>query len=142
MAQAKNGNTVKLHVTGKLEDGTVFATSADSTPIEFTLGQGQVLPGIEQAAEGMATGETKTIEVPCEQAYGPRRDDLTHRIPKDRLPGDLAFEVGQRLQIDQTNGDTITASVVEVTDETITIDANHPLAGQNLTFDIEMLEIV
>ena len=142
MTQARNGNTVKLSVTGKLEDGTVFAASNESAPIEFTLGEGQVLPGIEEAAEGMAAGETKTVQVPAEQAYGARRDDLMQEIPREYLPEDLSPEVGQRLQIEQTNGDNVTASVIEVTQESITIDANHPLAGQDLTFDIEMLEIV
>ncbi len=142
MTQARNGNKVKLHFTGKLDDGTVFASSSDSAPIEFTVGDGKVLPGLEEAVAGMAVGESKTVKVLSEQAYGPRRDDLTQEIPRDRLPADLAPEVGQRLRIEQTNGETVTASVAAVTDETITLDANHPLAGQDITLDLEMVEIM
>lgn len=142
MTQAQTGNTVKLHVTGKLEDGTVFATSADSKPIEFTLGEGQVLPGVEEAAEGMAVGESKTVKVQSEQAYGPRRDDLTQEIPLDKLPADMSPEVGQRLQIQQSTGETVSASVAAVTDESIIVDANHPLAGQDIVLDLEMVEIL
>lgn len=142
MTQAQTGNTVKLHVTGKLEDGTVFATSADSKPIEFTLGEGQVLPGVEEAAEGMAVGESKTVKLQPEQAYGPRRDDLTQEIPRDKLPADMSPEVGQRLQIQQATGETVSASVAAITDEAITVDANHPLAGQDIILDLEMVEIL
>ncbi len=141
MTQAKNGNKVKLHFTGKLDDGTVFATSVDSAPIEFTLGEGQVLPGIEEATEGMATGESKTVTIAAEQAYGPRRDDLKQEIPKDHLPDDLTPEVGQRLRIERIDGDPMVVSVAAVTDESITVDANHPLAGRDLTFDLEMVEV-
>lgn len=142
MTQAQTGNTVKLHVTGKLEDGTVFATSADSKPIEFTLGEGQVLPGVEEAAEGMAVGESKMVKLQPEQAYGPRRDDLTQEIPRDKLPADMSPEVGQRLQIQQATGETVSASVAAITDEAITVDANHPLAGQDIILDLEMVEIL
>ncbi|MBN1362046.1 MAG: peptidylprolyl isomerase [Sedimentisphaerales bacterium] len=141
MTQARTGNKVKLHFTGKLDDGTVFASSAESAPIEFTVGEGKVLPGLEEAVEGMAVGDAKTVTIPSEQAYGPRRDDLTQEIPRDRLPSDLSPEVGQRLRIEQTGGDTVLASVAAVTDETITIDANHPLAGQAITLELEMVEI-
>jgi peptidylprolyl isomerase len=142
MAQAQNGNKVKLHFTGKLDDGTVFATSADSKPIEFTLGQGQVLPGLEEAVEGMATGESKTVKILSEQAYGPRRDDLMQEIPNEHLPADLTPEVGQQLRIERTDGDPMIVSIAAVSDSAITIDANHPLAGRDLTFDLEMLEIL
>jgi peptidylprolyl isomerase len=142
MGQAKNGSKVKLHFTGKLDDGTVFATSTDSQPVEFTLGQNQVLPGLEEAVEGMATGESKTVKILSEQAYGQRREDLTQEIPKENLPADLAPEVGQRLRIDRPDGEPMIVSVAAVSDDAITIDGNHPLAGQDLTFDLEMIEIL
>jgi FKBP-type peptidyl-prolyl cis-trans isomerase 2 len=142
MTQAQSGNTVKLHFTGKLDDGTIFATSSDSEPIELTLGRGQILPGIERAVEGMASGESKTIKILSEQAYGPRRDDLTQEIPKEHLPVDLTPEVGQKLRIDRPDGDPMIVSIAAVSDTAITIDANHPLAGKDLTFDLEMVEIL
>ena len=142
MGQAKNGNKVKLHFTGKLDDGTVFASSADSEPIEFTLGQHEILPGLEEAVEGMAIGESRTVKISSEQAYGQRREDLTQEIPKEHLPADLAPEVGQRLRIDRPDGEPVLVSVAAVSDATITIDGNHPLAGQDLTFELEMVEIL
>ncbi len=142
MAHARTGNKVRLHFTGKLDDGTVFATSTDSEPIEFTLGQNQVLPGLEEAVEGMATGESKTVKIPSDQAYGPRRDDLTQEIPKEHLPADLRPQVGQRLQIDRRDGDSVIVSIAAVSDAAITVDANHPLAGKDLTFDLEMIEVL
>jgi len=142
MGQAKNGNKVKLHFTGKLDDGTVFASSADSEPIEFTLGQHEILPGLEEAVEGMAIGESRTVKIPSEQAYGQRREDLTQEIPKEHLPADLAPEVGQQLRIDRPDGEPVVVSVAAVSDATITIDGNHPLAGQDLTFELEMVEIL
>ena len=141
MTQARNGHAVKLRITGRKADGTVFAMSADSAPIEFVLGEGQVLPGIEAAAVGMAIGEQKTVQVSAGQAYGLRRDDLVQAVPKDCLPENLPLKVGQQLRIRQADGETLIASVTEVTEDTVTLDGNHPLAGQDLTFEIEMLEI-
>jgi peptidylprolyl isomerase len=142
MTQATTGSKVRLHFTGKLDDGTVFATSTNSEPIEFTLGQNQILPGIEEAVEGMAGGESKTVKILSDQAYGPRREDLTQEIAKEHLPADLKPQVGQRLRIDRKDGDPIIVSITGVSDPAITVDANHPLAGKDLTFDLEVLEVL
>ncbi len=140
-AQAKTGDTVKVHYTVTLDDGTVFDTSAGGEPLAFTLGQGLVIPGFEQAVIGMKVGESKTVDIPVEQAYGPYRDDLIVVVERDQLPEDLETEVGQQLQMSQTDGSYTVVTVTEVSETTITIDANHPLAGQNLTFEIELVEI-
>ena len=142
MAQAKQGDTVKVHYTGKLEDGTVFDTSADREPIEFTLGDGQIIPGFENAVLGMEVGEKKTATVPSDEAYGPHREDMMLRVSRDQFPPDLKPEVGQQLQMTQSNGQTLIVQVVEVDEESVLLDANHPLAGKDLVFDIELVEIV
>ncbi|MFW6133680.1 MAG: FKBP-type peptidyl-prolyl cis-trans isomerase [Planctomycetota bacterium] len=141
MAQAEQNSTVKVHYTGKLEDGTVFDSSRDREPLEFQVGQGQVIPGFEQAVEGMSPGETKTTTVAPDNAYGQRRDDMVASVPKDNLPDDLDPEVGQQLQARDSEGQTIPVRITEVGDDAVTIDANHPLAGQKLTFDIEMVDV-
>ncbi len=128
-------------VTGTLEDGTVFDTSVESEPLAFTLGQGLVIPGFEQGVTGMKVGESKTIDIPVDQAYGPYRDDLILVVERDQLPEDLETEVGQQLWMNQTDGSSIVVTITEVSETTITIDANHPLVGQNLTFEIELVEI-
>ena len=139
--QAKNGNTVQVHYTGTLSDGTIFDTSVGREPLEFTLGEGQMIPGFEQAVLGMEIGESKTVTIPANDAYGPRRDDLTLVVDREELPTDLNPEVGQQLQITVEGGGTGVVTVTDVSDTTITIDANHPLAGQELTFEIELLRI-
>jgi peptidylprolyl isomerase len=142
MVQAKPGDTVKIHYTGKLDDGTVFDSSADREPLEFTLSGGQVIPGFEQAVVGMAPGESKTEKIPMEQAYGPYRQEMVIQVNREQLPPDLDPEVGLQLQIQQPNGQAIPVLVTEVTNGQVTLDANHPLAGEDLTFDIELVEIV
>ena len=139
--QAKIGDTVKVHYTGRLQDGTVFDTSVGSEPLEFTLGQGQVTPGFEQAVIGMQVGESKTVTIPVDQAYGPRRDDMVLEVERDKLPEDLEPQVGMQLQMNQGDGGIMIVTITEVSETTIKIDANHPLAGQDLTFDIELVEI-
>ncbi len=141
MAAAEQNNTVKVHYTGKLSDGTVFDSSRQREPLEFQVGQGQVIPGFEQAVVGMTPGETKTATVAPEQGYGDRRDDMVASVPKDNLPDDLDPEVGQQLQARDSEGQTIPVRITEVGDEAVTIDANHPLAGQTLTFDIELVDV-
>lgn len=141
MVKAKNGDTVKVHYTGTLEDGTVFDTSVEREPLEFTLGQGQLIPGFEQAVIGMKVGDLKTINIPADQAYGPHRDDLILLIERGQLPEDLDPKVGQHLQMMQADGSSITVIIIEISETTATIDANHPLAGKNLTFEIELVEI-
>jgi FKBP-type peptidyl-prolyl cis-trans isomerase 2 len=139
--QAKTGDTVKVHYTGRLQDGTVFDTSVGSEPLEFTLGQGQVIPGFEQAVIGMQVGESKTVTIPVDQAYGPYYDDMILEVNRDELPDDLEPEVGMQLQMNQGDGGIIIVTITEVSETTIKIDANHPLAGQDLTFDIELVDI-
>lgn len=141
MTQAKPGDTVKIHYTGRLEDGTVFDSSANREPFEFTINSGQVIPGFDQAVTGMTPGETKTKKIPVDQAYGPHRPEMVIEVDKQQLPPDLRPEVGQQLQVQQENGQIIPVFVAEVTDSTITLDANHPLAGEDLTFDIQLVEI-
>ena len=141
MAQAQAGNNVKVHYTGKLDDGTVFDSSVEREPLEFSLGSGNVIPGFEEAIVGMAPGESKTATIPPDQAYGPQRDELVITVEKEQIPTDLSVEVGQQLQISQNNGQVIPVIVTDVSDSKVTLDANHPLAGQQLTFDIQLVEV-
>ena len=141
MVQAKPGDTVKIHYTGKLDDGTVFDSSVNREPLEFTLSGGQVIPGFDEAVLGMSPGESKTQKIPMDQAYGPHRDEMVLEISRQQIPPDLEPEVGQQLQVQQENGQTIPVFVTEVTESKVTLDANHPLAGEDLTFDIQLVEI-
>ncbi|NIR53116.1 peptidylprolyl isomerase [candidate division KSB1 bacterium] len=142
MAQAKQGDTVKVHYTGKLQDGTVFDSSVDKEPLTCTIGDGQVISGFEQAIVGMNPGDSKTTEVSADDAYGQHLDDLVMEVGRDELPEDIDPEVGQRLVGMQGDGKKIVFTVTEMSDKSVTLDANHPLAGQDLTFDLELLEIV
>ncbi len=138
--QAKTGDTVKVHYTGTLADGTEFDTSVGNEPMEFTIGEGQLIAGFEQAVIGMQVGESKTITIPADQAYGQRSDDMIFEIGRDELPASIDPEVGMQLQ--QTQGGSVSVvTIIEVTETTVKIDANHPLAGQDLTFNIELVEI-
>ncbi len=139
--EVKDGDTVKVHYTGTLEDGTVFDTSLEREPLEFTLGAGKMIPGFEEAVKGMQVGQSKTVTIPADKAYGPHRDDRILLIEREQLSEDLNPEVGQRLQMRQTVGPTIPVIVIEVTETAIVVDANHPLAGKDLTFEIELVEI-
>lgn len=141
MTQAKQGDTVKVHYTGKLDDGTVFDSSLNREPLEFSIGSGQIIPGFELAVVGMAPGDAKTESIPSENAYGPHRQEMVLQVERQQLPDDIPVGVGQQLQIRQQEGQTIPVIITEVTDAKVTLDANHPLAGENLTFDIELLEI-
>lgn len=140
--KAKPGDTVRVHYTGKLDDGEVFDSSEDREPLEFTVGQGSVIPGFENAVEGMEPGEQKTETIPCEQAYGERRDELVIDVKREQLPSDLKPEVGQRLSVVQKSGQSIPVVVAAVDEDNVRLDANHPLAGQDLTFTIRLVEIV
>ena len=138
---ANDGDTVRVHYTGKLEDSTVFDSSLERDPLEFTLGEGKVIPGFEDAVRGMQVGQAKTVTLPAEEAYGPYLDEMVWVIGREQLPPELKPEVGQRLQMTQQDGTSIVVPVVDVSETTITVDANHPLAGKDLTFEIELLEI-
>ena len=135
-----DGSTVKVHYTGKLDDGTVFDSSKERDPLEFTLDGGRVIPGFEAAVKEMEVGQCKTVTIPVNEAYGQHREDLLVPIEKKDLPQGLDPEVGQKLQMQKANGQMSIVTVTEVNEKTITIDANHPLAGQNLTFELELVE--
>ncbi len=142
MAQAKIGDIVKVHYTGKLDDGTVFDTSLGREPLEFKIGEGEIIPGFENAVIGMSPGETKTVRVPAEEAFGPYYEEMVLEIERDQLPPDLEPYVGQQLQVRQADGEILIVRVTEVTDTKVKLDANHPLAGKDLIFDIQLLEIL
>ena len=141
MAQAKNSDTVKVHYTGKLEDGSVFDSSINHDPLEFTIGEGQVIPGFEEAVLGMDLNETKTVTIPEDKAYGPYHKDLVAEVDRSQLPADLEPEIGQQLEGRQPDGQVIVATVIGVSESNVTLDANHPLAGKNLTFEIQLVAI-
>lgn len=141
MAQAQNGDTVKIHYTGKLEDGTVFDSSLGREPLEFKLGGGQVIEGFEQMVLGMSPGEKKTQTIDVDHAYGPRMEEMVVQVNKSDLPPDLEPEAGQELYVQQPDGYSMPVMIVDVDDNSITIDANHPLAGENLQFEIELMSI-
>ena len=143
MVQAKEGDTVRVHYTGKLEDGTVFdASSREGAPLEFTIGEGEIIPGFEQAVIGMEPGEAKTARIPPEEAYGHHRDDMTLTVDRDQFPADINPELGQQLQIQQSGERTAIVTISDISESTVTLDANHPLAGQPLTFDIQLVDII
>ena len=141
MSKVKDGNTVKVHYTGTLKDGSVFDTSAEREPLEFKLGEGQLIPGFEKAVIGMEEGESTKIDIPVKEAYGEAREDLIINVPKDQLPDDVEPEVGMQLQVNQPDGQPVPVRVAEITDEELKLDANHPLAGKDLSFEIEVVEI-
>ena len=141
MVQAKPGDTVKIHYTGRLDDGTVFDSSANREPLEFTINSGQVIPGFDQAVVGMSIGDSKTETIPMDQAYGPHREEMVLEVSREQLPPELNPEVGQQLQIQQPNGQSVPVFIADVTDATVVLDANHPLAGEDLIFDIQLVEI-
>ena len=138
---ASPGHTVQIHYTGKLQDGTVFDSSRERDPLEFTLGEQQVIPGFEQAVEGMKPGETNTTTVPPEQAYGSHNENGVLEVERTQLPDDMTPEVGQRLKITPAEGESFPVTVTEVAEENVTLDANHPLAGESLTFELELVEV-
>jgi peptidylprolyl isomerase len=141
MTVAKSGDSVKVHYTGTLEDGTQFDSSAGVDPLEFTLGGGQVIAGFDEAITGMAPGEKKNVIIPAEKAYGQRNEEMVINAPRDEVPEGITPEVGQRLQLAGPNNQPIMVEVTDVTDEHIQLDANPPLAGKDLTFDLELVEI-
>jgi FKBP-type peptidyl-prolyl cis-trans isomerase 2 len=141
MSEAKQGDTVKVHYSGSLEDGTVFDTSEDRDPLEFTIGEGQVIPGFESAVVGMEPGQSKVVTLEPGEAYGPRRSELLVEVERDRFPSDMDVEVGSQVQVKQQDGSPRVATIARVGDDSVTLDVNHPLAGKDLTFDIELVEI-
>ena len=140
MSIAKNGQSVKVHYTGKLEDGSVFDSSQGREPLAFTIGEGQMIPGFEKAVMGMAVGEVRETSISCQEAYGERSDDLIVEVPKEQVPNDIQPEVGMQLAINDGNRSRPVV-VTAVEPEKIILDANHPLAGKDLTFKIELVEV-
>ena len=140
-AEAKNGDIVQVDYTGTLEDGTVFDTSVGGEPLEFTLGEGRMIPKFEEAVLGMKIGESKTVTILADDAYGQYRDDMVVVVNREDLPAGLDPEVGEQLQGPRPDGGTGICTVTNVTDTTVTVDFNPPLAGKNLTFEIELVSI-
>lgn len=141
MSQVKKDDTVRVHYTGKLADGQVFDSSLEREPIEFTMGQGQLIPGFEKGLLDMEVNEKKTVNVPSEEAYGAPRQELVQEVEKSQLPEEIKPEVGMGLVSKSPDGQEMNLVVAEVKDDTIVVDGNHPLAGKDLTFDLEVVEI-
>ncbi|RFP86848.1 peptidylprolyl isomerase [Rhodobacteraceae bacterium 63075] len=141
MSHVKSGDTVRIHYTGTLSDGSVFDSSEGRDPLEFTVGSGQIIPGLDKALPEMEVGEKKRVEVASDEAYGPVQDEAKQAVPRSEIPEDIPLEVGLQLQARNENGEVMPLTVVEVSDEAVVLDANHPLAGKDLTFDIELVAI-
>ncbi|MDF1855962.1 peptidylprolyl isomerase [Pseudooceanicola sp.] len=141
MTQAKAGDTVRIHYTGTLNDGTEFDSSAGRDPLEFVVGSGQIIPGLDQAIPGMVVGDSKTVAVPCTEAYGEHNADAKQVVPRDQIPAEIPVEEGLQLQVQTPDGQTLPVTVTAVTDTEVTLDANHPLAGKDLNFAIELIAI-
>ena len=142
MAQVKQGDTVKVNYTGKLQDGTIFDSSIGRHPMQFTLGKGQLIAGFEKAVLGMAAGDKKTVVIPCAEAYGLRQDSAIVEVDRKNLPPNVDAQRGQRLELTQEDDSTILVTVAGASETSLTLDANHPLAGKDLTFDIELMTIM
>lgn len=142
MTQAKPGDTVRIHYTGTLTDGTQFDSSVGNEPLEFTLGEGQVIPGLEAGIAGMNVGEKQTVDVESEQAYGSHDPQKVQKVDRQMVPEDIDLQLGMQLGARTQSGQQVSFTVIDIQDSEITIDANHPLAGRDLKFDVELVEIV
>lgn len=142
MAAVKQGDTIRVHYIGRLDDGTVFDSSEGHPPLEFTVGRGEVIPGLEQGVVGMSIGETKTITIPAELAYGLYMKERVFEMDRKKMPGNFDIEVGLRLQMYRADGMPIMATVLDISENTLTMDCNHPLAGKTLIFDTTLVEII
>lgn len=142
MREVKQGDKIKVHYHGRLDDGTTFDSSEGREPLEFEVGSGMVIPGFDAGVLGMTEGEKRTITIPVEEAYGPVQEDMFMEFPINRFPEDMKPEVGMSLNMSNGSGQAIPVVIAEVLDEVVVLDANHPLAGEDLTFDLELVEIV
>jgi peptidylprolyl isomerase len=140
MEQARSGDTVKVNYTGRLDDGEVFASSGEQEPLEFVIGKNRMISGFEEAVVGMSPGESKTAKIPADKAFGPHRADMLKVVERSQCPTDVAR--GQRLEVTDQSGRTTIVKVSDVSESEVTLDINHPLAGKDLTFDIELVDIV
>lgn len=141
MSQVKSGDTIKVHYHGKLTTGETFDSSEGREPLEFEVGSGMVIKGFDEGVTGMKVGDKKTINIPFLEAYGAKNPDMIIEMPKDRFPQDMSLEVGMPLAMSDGQGQQFQVSIVEIKDEVVILDANHPLAGQDLIFDLELVEI-
>jgi peptidylprolyl isomerase len=142
MQQAKKGDKVRVHYHGKLTNGETFDSSTGRDPLEFEVGSGSVIKGFDEGVTGMQVGEKKTINIPVDEAYGQRSEEMMIEFPKDRFPGDMEIEAGMQLMMGNGSGQNIPVIVTEIKENSVILDANHPLAGEELVFDIELVEIV
>ncbi len=142
MAQAKKGDTIKVNYKGYLEDGTIFDSSEGKDPLDVTLGSGAVIPGFDAALTGMEVGEKKTVKIPMDQAYGKHNAEMVMQMPKNQVPPDLKPKIGDKLQVGGASGELMMVEVIDIDDDFIVLDANPPLAGKDLTFDLELVAIV
>lgn len=141
MSAVKSGDNVSIHYTGTLADGSVFDSSEGRDPLQFEVGSGQIIPGLDKALPGMTVGEKKQVDVPADEAYGQPMEEARQSIPRDQIPADIPLELGTRLQMQTADGQAVPVVVTELNEESVTLDANHPLAGQDLTFNIELVAI-
>lgn len=141
MQQVKSGDTVKVHYHGKLTTGETFDSSEGREPLEFTVGSGQVIKGFDDALVDMAVGEKKTVQIPVGEAYGDRRDDMIVQYPRQEFPAEMMPEVGMQLNMSDNTGNNFPVVITEVQDDVVVLDANHPLAGKDLVFDLEVVSI-
>ncbi|HIQ37768.1 MAG TPA: peptidylprolyl isomerase [Desulfocapsa sulfexigens] len=142
MTQAKKGDKVQVNYKGYLDDGTIFDSSEGKDPLDVTLGSGAVIPGFDAALTGMEVGDKKTVKIPMDQAYGNHNAEMVMQIPKSQIPPDLKPEIGDKLQVGGPSGELMAVEVLDIDDEFIVLDANPPLAGKDLTFDLELVAIV
>ena len=142
MAQAKKGDKVLVHYTGTYDDGTVFDSSVDRGPLEVTIGVGMVIPGFDRALVDMEPGQKKMVNIPVDEAYGPRAEELIAEIKRDQVPADIPLEIGQQAQLSLADGGEAIVLIIDLTDTTVTLDANHPMAGLDLNFELELVEIL
>jgi len=142
MCKVKQGDKVKVHYTGRLEDGTVFDSSEGRDPMTFEIGSGQVIPGVDQGVLDMKEGDSRTLTIEPDNAYGPKRDELIAQVKKSVFPSEIKVEIGQQLQMEQSEGESIPVVISAIDGDDVTLDANHPLAGKTLIFDIKMAGIL
>ncbi|WP_439110435.1 FKBP-type peptidyl-prolyl cis-trans isomerase [Lentibacter sp.] len=141
MSEVKSGDTVSIHYTGTLSDGSVFDSSQGREPLEFVVGSGQIIPGLDTALPGMKVGDEKRVEIASDDAYGPHHAEARQAVPRAEIPADIPLEIGVQLQAKNERGEIMPLTVVEVSEETVVLDANHPLAGKDLTFEIELVAV-